>query len=159
MEDFETFYNRQHGKLFSYLLRITGDYDLSMDIMQEAFTRYLEKYAKDTRSVSLLYTIARNGFMDYKRMSVRNPVLEQDQEDPSENQGEMLQIKQEYRQVLAAMKKLADDEREILALVTAGDLRYREIASLVGTTEANVKVKVHRARVKLRKILKTGDLS
>ena len=159
MEDFETFYHKQHGKLFSYLVRMTGDYDLSMDIMQESFTRYLEKYAKETRNVSLLYTIARNHFLDLKRSSGRNPPLEQDQEDPSRNHGEMLQIKQEYRQVLRAMERLADDEREILALVIAGDLSYREIASIVGTSEANVKVKVHRARVKLKTILKAGESS
>lgn len=159
MEDFGTFYNKQRGKLFSYLIRITGDYDLSMDIMQESFTRYFEKYAKNTRNVSLLYTIARNHFLDLKRRSGRNSPFEKDLEDPSGNQGEMMQIKEEYRQVLAAMEKLADDEREMLALVIAGDLSYREIASLVGTTEANIKVKVHRTRVKLRTILKAGDLS
>ena len=36
---------------------------------------------------------------------------------------------------------------------------YEEIASLVGTTITNVKVKVHRARIKLREILKAGGLS
>ena len=41
--------------------------------------------------------------------------------------------------------------------VAGNDLSYREIASLVGISEANVKVKVHRARLKLRKKLKEGD--
>ena len=59
--------------------------------------------------------------------------------------------------MLAALKKLGDDERDILALVISGDLSYREIASILGTTEANIKVKVHRARVKLKNILKIGD--
>jgi len=157
MEDFETFYKKQQGKLFSYLMRMTGDYHLSMDIMQESFTRYLKKYAKDTRNTSLLYSIAHNYFLDHKRKDKRTYSLEQDQEDRSYNQEDNLQIKQEYRQVLEAMKKLENDEREILALVLAGDLSYKEIASIVGTNEGNVKVKVHRARVKLRQILKAGE--
>jgi len=157
MEDFETFFKKQQGKLFSYLMRMTGDYHLSMDIMQESFTRYLEKYAKDTRNTSLLYSIAHNYFLDYKRKDKRTYSLEQDQEDCSSNQEDNLQIKQEYYQVLEAMKKLENDEREILALVLSEDLSYKDIASIVGTNEGNVKVKIHRARVKLREILKAGE--
>ena len=163
MEDFESFYNKYKIKLFSYLIRISGDYDLAMDILQDSFTRYFEKYGKKTRNVPLLYTIARNCFLDHKRKSARDLSLEysteKDHEDPSRNQGEMFQIKQEYRRVLSAMEKLEDDEREILSLVITENLNYREIASLVGVTEANIKVKVHRARVKMKKILKTGDFS
>lgn len=143
--------------MFSYLIRITGDYYLSMDIMQESFTRYLERYAKDTRNVSLLYSIARNCFLDHKRRDKRHYSLEEDQKDYSSDQADDLQMKQEYHQVLEAMKYLENDERGILALVLTGDLSYREIASIVGINEANVKVKVHRARVRLKKILKRGD--
>ena len=138
-------------------MRITGDYHLSMDIMQESFTRYFEKYAKDTRNVSLLYAIARNNFLDYKRKEGREALLDGDFEDSTASQSSLLQIKQEYRQVLSAMEKLEDGEREILALVLSGDLTYKEIASMTGTSEGNIKVKVHRARVKLREMLETGD--
>jgi RNA polymerase sigma-70 factor, ECF subfamily len=55
------------------------------------------------------------------------------------------------------MKELEDDEREILALVLSGDLNYKEIASVTGTSEANVKVKVHRARIKIKKKLHAGE--
>jgi RNA polymerase sigma-70 factor (ECF subfamily) len=157
MEAFETFYKKQKGKLLSYLIRITGDYHLSMDIMQESFTRYLERYAKDTRNVSLLYSIARNYFLDHKRRDKRHYSLEEDQRDYSSDQADDLQMKQEYHQVLEAMKYLENDERGILALVLTGDLSYREIASIVGISETNVKVKVHRARVRLKKILKRGE--
>lgn len=153
MEDFGTFFKKQQDKLLSYLMRMTGDYHLSMDLMQESFTRYLEKYANNTRNVSLLYTIARNSFLDYKRRSSRLVALEQEYEDLSANQADAYQIKQEYRRVLSAMKGLDDDERELLALVLSGDLNYKEIASITGTSEANIKVKVHRARIKIKKKL------
>jgi len=158
MEEFETFYRKQQERLFTYLMRITGDYHLSMDIMQESFTRYLERYSKKTRNISLLYAIARNYFLDYKRKNKKEQIMEDDKVDCSTNQEHDLQVKQEYRKVLRAMKGLDDDERGILALVLDGELSYKEIASLVGTTEGNMKVKVHRARVKLKEILKSGDL-
>ena len=57
------------------------------------------------------------------------------------------------------MSRLEADEREILALALTEDLRYREIASLMGINVGNVKVKVHRARLKLREILQQGEMS
>jgi RNA polymerase sigma-70 factor (ECF subfamily) len=64
-------------------------------------------------------------------------------------------VREEYRCVLAAMRHLEEDERDLLALVATSGLSYREIARVAGTSEANVKVKVHRARKKLRTLL--GD--
>jgi len=157
MEEFGTFFKKQQDKLLSYLMRMTGDYHLSMDLVQESFTRYLEKYANDTRNLSLLYTIARNSFLDHKRRSGRFVALDQDYEDLSVNQADSFQIKQEYVRVLTAMKELEDDEREILSLVLSGDLNYKEIASVTKISEANVKVKVHRARLKIRKKLHAGE--
>jgi len=156
MEDFRTFYERQRGKLFSYLLRISGDYYLSMDVMQESFTRYFEKYADNTRNVSLLYTIARNDFLDQKRKTARHVEFDQSYEPRSQDIGEVFEIKEEYAQVISAMEQLENDEREILALVLSGDFNYKQIASIVDISEGNVKVKVHRARIKLRKILQSG---
>jgi RNA polymerase sigma-70 factor (ECF subfamily) len=156
MEDFRIFYENQRGKLFSYLLRISGDYYLAMDIMQESFARYFEKYADNTRNVSLLYTIARNDFLDHKRKAARHVEFDQSHEPRSRDITETLEIKQEYAQVISAMKQLREDEREILALVLSGDFNYKQIADMVDTTEGNIKVKVHRARTKLRKILQAG---
>lgn len=157
MENFDIFFQKQQARLLSYLIRLTGDYDLSLDILQESFTRFLEKYEKKTRNVALLYTIARNCFLDYKRKRRRYEILDKDYMDDSRSQADKLEINQEYQQVLSAIMTLPEDEREILALITAGDLSYREIAHLVGITRENVKVKVHRARIKLKKIMSSGE--
>jgi RNA polymerase sigma-70 factor (ECF subfamily) len=66
-------------------------------------------------------------------------------------------VREEYRRVLGAAGQLEKDERDLLALVVSGDLSYREIASICSISEANVKVKVHRARLKLKEILNRGD--
>ena len=56
MEKFTSFYKKHKNRLFSYLLKITGDYYLAADIMQESFTRCLERYGNES-SAALLYTI------------------------------------------------------------------------------------------------------
>ncbi|MCK4984749.1 MAG: sigma-70 family RNA polymerase sigma factor, partial [Desulfobacterales bacterium] len=60
-------------------------------------------------------------------------------------------------QVIAAMQRLKDNERDILALAISDGLSYRDIASIVGISVENVKVKVHRTRLKLKKILNRGE--
>jgi len=158
MDNFQDFYKRQKDKLFSYLMRITGDYYLSMDIMQESFLRCLDKYKNKTVNTSLLFTIARNVMIDNNRKNKRKRDYEKDVIDHQVNQENNYQVREEYKEVLAAMNTLDTDEREILALALTENLKYREIALIMGIKESNVKVKVHRARLKLREIIQHGDL-
>ena len=142
---------------FAYLMRSTGDYYLASDIMQESFTRYLERYGKDSQSDALLYTIGRNLIYDNARKQKRNAQLQPDQNNLVDDPEHYLMVREQYRQVLSAMQTLKTDERDILALAVSSQMSYREISAITGISEANVKVKVHRARTKLRKIIQAGE--
>jgi len=159
MEKFGLFYKDYRKPLFAYLMRMTADYHLASDIMQESFTRYIENYRGQMPNASLLFTIARNALFDQSRVRGRNTPLEQDLMDCSNNQEYALMVKQEYRHVIAAMQKLKENERDILALAVSDGISYRDIASIVGISVENVKVKVHRARRKLKKLIQRGDQS
>jgi len=157
MDRYREFYNDHNHKLFNYLMRMTGDYDLSKDLMQESFTRYLENYRHRSQSVALLYTIARNALLDHlRRRKHQNQAVLEEVRDPSKDQEQAFLVREEYQRVLSALGHLENTERDILSLVISGDLLYREIAGITGMSEANVKVKVHRARLKLKEILDTG---
>ena len=157
MNEYRAFYGNHKNRLFAYLMRMTGDYDLSSDIMQESFTRYLERYGKKPPNVPLLYAIGRNALFDHARTQRRNTQLEADREADGGNPEHSLLVREEYRQMLFALQKLDKGERDILSLAVSSDLSYRDIASVAGISEANVKVRVHRARLKLKGILQTGD--
>jgi RNA polymerase sigma-70 factor (ECF subfamily) len=157
MEKFGSFYKDYRKALFTYLMRMTGDYYLAGDIMQESFTRYLEKYTGQLPSASLLFTIARNALFDHSRVRGRNVRLGEDPVDGSGSQEYGLMVRQEYRHVIDAMHKLKEEERDILALAISDGLSYRDIATIAGISVENVKVKVHRTRLKLKKILCRGD--
>jgi len=159
VDRFSSFYRTQKEKLFGYLIRLTGDYQLSSDIMQESFTRYLEHYGPQAQNVSLLFTIARNAVWDNnrKRSHNKNKGLEDNIEDGAIDPEQQLSVREESRKVLAAMQQLDKSDRDILALTVSSDMTYRDIATVTGISESNVKVKVHRTRIKLRKILKTGE--
>ena len=157
MANFREFYSKQRDRLFGYLMRSTGDYYLAGDILQESFTRYLEKYGEDGQNPALLYTIARNAVVDGHRKQGRDMQLFDERGHSQHNPERHMMVREEYRRVLAAMQELAPEERDVLSLVVSRDLSYREIARITGTSEGNVKVRVHRARVKLRKMIKTGE--
>jgi RNA polymerase sigma factor (sigma-70 family) len=139
-------------------MKSTGDYYLSGDIMQESFTRYFEKYGEGQTNPSLLNVITRNTLVDGHRKPGRNPISFNEQEHSGINPENHLMVRDTCRRVLAAMKKLEKTERDILTLVVSSGLTYREIARITGTSEGNVKVMVHRARVKLKKMINAGDI-
>lgn len=153
VKTFKQFYMINKDKLFGYLMRMTGDYQVSSDILQESFTRILSHYGPSEQNVSLLYTIARNTLFDSKRRTRR----EHDGEDldiPDErNPEKSMMIRESYQSVIAAMKHLDDMERDVLSLSINQDFSYREISEIVGISEGNVRVKIHRARLKLKEIL------
>ena len=157
MEDYSAFYRSKKDKLFGYLMRLTGDYHLSSDIMQESFTLLLTHYGPESQNGALLFTIARNAVLDNLRKKAHRRKHASDVEELGCDPEKRLLIREEYRGVLAAMQSLDKDERDILALKVSSDLGYRDIAAIIGISEANVKVKIHRARIKLRKILDRGE--
>ena len=139
-------------------MRKTGDYFLASDVMQESFARYLKNYGKREHTAALLYTIARNLTIDALRKQNRLPHSHLTGDQIQSGQGEDdFMVRDEYRRVLNAFQQLDVDERDILALAVSSDLLYRDIAKVIGTSEANIKVKIHRARLKLREIMRKGE--
>jgi RNA polymerase sigma-70 factor (ECF subfamily) len=157
VDDFQTFYHQIKDRFFAYLMRMTGDYELARDLMQEAFTRFLEHYGPQCNRPALLFTIGRNALLDHVRKKHRCTALDKEPADESGDQEKAHLVKETYQRVLCAMQQLAADERDILSLAVSGELSYRDIAAVTGLSEANIKVKVHRARVKMKSLLKAGD--
>ena len=156
MNTFKDFYNQQRRKFLAYLIRRSGDYQLGCDIMQESFIRLYEKYTAENHTPQLLYTIGRNLVLDSLRKRKWNPTPLEDDDQPAESHEHNLMVRDEYHRVLAAMRHLEDDERDLLSLVVSSEMPYRELARITGISEANVKVKIHRARKKLRAYLEAG---
>jgi RNA polymerase sigma-70 factor (ECF subfamily) len=154
VKTFHQFYIEHKKGLFAYLMRMTGDYYSASDILQEGFTRLLARYPSSAWCKALLFKIARNVMIDEtrKRREGKKQVLTEDH--GAQDHEHRLLIRETYREVLNALKHLDPVEQDILSLKISSDLTYRDIAGIVGTSEANVKIKIHRARVKLKSILK-----
>ncbi len=153
METFRKFYTDNSQRLFGYLLRKSGSSHLAADLVQESFTRYLERYRNRELSLALLFTIGRNLFYDHVRRQHHEAGPEAMPPDTMHNQEQAYIVREASQQVLAALQQLDEEDRDILALVVSSGLSYREIAQIRECSEANIKVKVHRARQRLRQLL------
>jgi RNA polymerase sigma-70 factor (ECF subfamily) len=158
MDAFRKFYTDNGARLLGYLLRKSGNYHLAADLVQETFARYLERYRNRELSVALLFTIGRNIFYDHVRRQRDCVALDESFPSPVDDQEHLYLVKEEMRRVLAAMRQLDDDDRDLLSLVVSSGLTYREIAAIRGCSEANIKITVHRARQKLRQLLPEESL-
>ena len=152
VHDISSLFEANKGKLFAYLVRLTGNTDEAQDILQESIMRYMEHYRAEENPGALLFTIARNAVIDNRRRRLRIVPIDEDHRDSRTDQEHSLIVKDRYRKVLSSLNKLGEDERDILSMVLSSDLSYREIAAIHGMSVSNVKVKVHRARLRLKKI-------
>ncbi len=153
MKRFQQFYIDNGDKLFGYLLRKTGNTHIAADLVQETFTRYLEKYRNHEQSPALLFTIGRNLFYDQMRQRNRIIAPEDIVQESFPDQEENYIAKEQSNKILTAMAQLSDEERDILSLVISSSLGYQAIAAIRKCSLTNIKVKVHRARQKLKKLL------
>lgn len=154
----ERFYTENKNRVQSFLLRMTGDYDLARDLVQESFTRYISRYDRDGGNCSLLFAIARNAAVDTMRKYRESQLADNEPVSRESDPERRLIHKQSLDQVLAAVSQLDDFDRQLIAKLATENFSYYEIGKIFNISEANVKVKVHRARLRIREILADGDL-
>ena len=138
-------------------MRMSGDYELSQDILQESFTRFYKHYRHKSQERSLLYTIARNAMLDHFRKTKPSGEFDENSLRSTMDSERYLMVRDEYRRTLSAIERLKPDERDILSLLISTDFSYQKIADITRLSESNIKVKVHRARLHLKQFLKEDD--
>lgn len=162
--DFEQVYSEVYPLLFKVAYRISGDLAVSEDLCQEAFIRYYKRIVplpSQEQAKYWLIRVVKNLSLNYekKRSRERKAYNRYSSElKPEVRTGESELMRKEYaRLVQLALKQLPYKLRTIIVLREFGDLSYREIAKISGISESNVKVRVFRAREKLRKYLEQEE--
>lgn len=121
--------------------------------MQESFTRHFQSYGNAAvMSPALLFTIARNALVDYLRSRNKTVQNEKAVNQLITSEEESLIAREEFVLIKEAINQLPKPDRDIFTLAVNG-VAYKEIASIFNLSIANIKVKVHRSRTRLRQIL------
>jgi RNA polymerase sigma-70 factor (ECF subfamily) len=156
VDNYAGFYRDNKERIFAYLLRLTGDYHLAGDLTQESFTRCLSRYGRNGSNRALLYTIARNAALDAVRKRREEELNPDDDASSTGDPESQLIEKQGFNHMLAAIQQLNPVDRELIAFLATEAFSYRQIGTILNISEANVKVRVHRARLRLKAILKAN---
>ena len=165
MKGFEQLYNEIAPGLTNYLVGSGSPYATACDIVQETFVRVWKRRDElmddDAQIRGFVYTVARNYRIDLLRKADREvlqaEITDEDRGVPSaaprpgEAEDENAALR---RRILAALAELPPTLREAFTLFQIAGLPIREIARQTNVTESNVKVRIHRAKERLRELLK-----
>ena len=163
VEKMAILFERYHMMLFNFMLRLTGNKNISEDLVQDVFyrmLRYRHTYKGKNRFTIWMYQIARNVHIDYLRKNKKAVPLEDQWEEIHSREPaptEYMEKEKDIQLVRLAMSRLSVKKREILILSRFQDLKYKEIAELMDCHIGTVKATVHRAIKDLGKIY--GELS
>jgi RNA polymerase sigma-70 factor (ECF subfamily) len=123
----------------------------------------LDKFRGDSAISTWIYRIAVNTSLSFSGKAYRNMNLNIEQSPQSLNillDNDELELKQKKERQLEALETelnlLSIIDKALISLVLEG-LSMREIADIIGLTEPNVKVKIHRIKETLKQQLTTKD--
>jgi RNA polymerase sigma-70 factor (ECF subfamily) len=150
-------FERYKRPLYGFFYGMNRDNDLSEDLVQNVFFRilkYRHLFRGDGDFKTWMYHIARNVRLDqYKKDKIKgkDPLeLWQERLSNGENRDSEIQADEELAMLTMAMERLPEDKREVLLLSKYQDKKYKEIGTILGCSEAAVKVKVFRAVQELK---------
>jgi RNA polymerase sigma factor (sigma-70 family) len=156
-EAFEFLYRRVSPNLMGYLLRLTRNRERAEDLLQITFSkvhRARVSYLRGAPVLPWILAIARRSFLDERRSAqVRTEDLSPDGSLP-EQQLEERPLPAEISDALeVALDRLPETYREAIVLTKITGLSVAEAATVLGSTETAVKLRVHRGYNQLRKDL------
>ena len=149
---FEALYAANHSPIFGYALRRTASPDDAADILAETFLtawRRLDELPPGDDAKMWLYGVARRALANYYRGERRRSALADrlhaelaSSYVPPSSDGESAKITE-------ALRRLPQRQLEVLALNAWEGLDYGEIAIVLGCSRNAVRIRLHRARIRL----------
>ena len=162
MEKTKVLFHRYAPSLFAYLRQHTASREDAEDLLHEIFTAAMEKslfsHLGDAEQAQWLWRVARNKTADTYRRKTRRPSLELDtvveQLYASDEQSPEYTLlrREEYAQLLVALKQLPPMQQEALRLRFVNELPCSEVAKALDKREGAVRSMLSRAITRLRAI-------
>jgi RNA polymerase sigma-70 factor (ECF subfamily) len=151
---------RRYGDvLHAHALHMAGNGDTAADLVQRALVKGYQKLdtCRDPDRVGAwLFRILANQCRDYVRSPRRHDVPLQALPDVPSSRADPVDdvARAEFRQRMRdALEHLTPEQREAFVLKYVQGLSYEEIAAVMSTSVAALKMRVHRAREALRGLL------
>lgn len=151
-------YERYKRRLFGFFYQMSKDAATSEDLVQNVFMRilkYKHTYAEDGKFDTWAFHMARNVQYDHFRKNQRyqfNETMDNWEHELKEEETieKKLTRKDELDHLQMALDALPDEKRELIVLTRFQQLKYAQVADMLGTTESAIKVRIHRILKELK---------
>jgi len=163
--DFWEIYDRYYARVRGYAASLLRDGSASDDVVQETFLRvqaHLESLREADKVAAWLFRVAHNLCMDHLRARQASRI---DQAADVETAGAArieacVQSELERGEMTACVRakveQLPETDRSVILLCDIAGLSQEDVAHVLGIEVGAVKVRLHRARKKLRAVLESA---
>jgi RNA polymerase sigma-70 factor (ECF subfamily) len=154
--EFEQLYKSYWQKVFRLCMGYVNDYDIAQDIAQETFIivwQKLDTFRNEAGIGTWIFRIASNNCLRQIEKEKRFPKSEL---PISITEEKSYSLEPQIQFLYKCIAELPEIERIIISLELE-DVKQAEIANIVGLSEANTRVKIHRIKEKLTKKFKENE--
>ena len=173
VQAFELLINRYKDQVYSYIISLVRDKQLTDDIFQDTFVKIIRTikagvYKDEGKFIQFAMRIAHNLVIDHFRKENRIPVVESSSEDynyldnapisdPSVEQ-EMI-VGQIHNDLKRMVELLPLEQKEVLRMRIYDDLSFKEIADITNVSINTALGRMRYALINLRKMAEVNNLS
>ncbi len=164
-EQYAVLVNRYKDMAYNIAFRLLGDADTAKDMAQEGFIaayNALGNFQFKSRFSSWLYRIVVNKCRDHFRAGRETVPVDEICDyvaGPEPSPEKAASCRQTGDAVQQALNGLPPDYREVIVLKHIEGLDYQEIAEALGVSVTALKVRAHRGREMLRKLLEAQGVA
>jgi RNA polymerase sigma-70 factor (ECF subfamily) len=169
-EEFAKLYDIYARRIYSFVFFKVSNKEEAEDITSEVFLkawRYISEKKTIESFSGLLYKLARNSIVDLYRLKTGRKEVSSLQENEdgdiidsienkelwSANLEDKIGEKIEIENIIAALKKLKQEYREVITLRYVDELDISEISEITGKGGVAIRVTLHRGLKKLKDLL------
>ncbi|MDJ1483291.1 RNA polymerase sigma factor [Cytophagaceae bacterium YF14B1] len=150
---FEEIYIQYSPKVYRLCMGYVNDPDQAKDLVQDTFIQvwdYLPGFRNESGVGTWVFTIATNTCLRQlkkEKKQVRTEMPLQLEEKPADTMDEQVAF------LYKCIASLEENERLIISLVLE-EVPQKQIADIIGISEGNIRVRIHRIKEKLSSIMK-----
>jgi RNA polymerase sigma-70 factor (ECF subfamily) len=156
VDDYEQLIEQHIPRLRRYARALTGERAVADDLVQDTLERAWNKLHLWRRGSDLrawLFTIMHNIYVNQLRSRAAHPQVPLEDGDfhPADHAAEADRL--EIRDLDIALRRLPDEQREVLLLIGLEQLSYEETARALGIPIGTVMSRLSRGRERLRRLM------
>ncbi len=156
-KSFEKIIEKYQNNLIYFILKFVKNIEVAEDILQDVILYILEnkeKYNFNYSFKTYMYIIAKSKSLDYIKRQ-KNIECFDNNIDFIEGQilEEIIITNEVKEQIQRVMSRMQDDYQLVIYLTQIEKLSYEEVSKIMGKNISQIKNLVHRAKLKLRKLL------